>query len=116
MSVKLLTERHLEFLSLKRGYKGSSESTNVKIPLCWKSHVTAHLWLSEPSVMSVSTSRVVSCCEIADLLALFYLMFSWAFVTFPCGVLGQVWYLIVLIPGLEVFKTGVQSQTQNKAQ
>ena len=22
------------------------------------------------------------------------------FVTFPCGVLGQVWYLIVSIPGL----------------
>ena len=22
------------------------------------------------------------------------------FVTFPCGILGQVWYLIVLIPGL----------------
>ena len=30
MSVKLLTEHHLEFLSLKRGCTGSSESTLVK--------------------------------------------------------------------------------------
>ena len=41
MTVKLLTEQHLEFLSLKGGYKGSSESTLVKMPHCWKSHVTA---------------------------------------------------------------------------
>ena len=37
MSVKLLTERHLEFLSLKGGSTGSSESTLVKMPHCWKS-------------------------------------------------------------------------------
>ena len=43
MSVKLLTEHHLEFLSLNGGYTGSSESTHVKIPHCWKSHVTAQL-------------------------------------------------------------------------
>ena len=38
MSVKLLTEHHFEFLSLKGGYTGSSEPTLVKIPHCWKSH------------------------------------------------------------------------------
>ena len=42
MSVKLLTEHHLEFLSLKGGSTGSSESTLVKMPHCWKSQVTAH--------------------------------------------------------------------------
>ena len=42
MSVKLLTEHHLEFLSLKGGCTGLSESTLVKMPPCWKSHVTAH--------------------------------------------------------------------------
>ena len=42
MSVKLLTEHHLEFLSLKGGCICSSESTLVKMPHCWKSHVTAH--------------------------------------------------------------------------
>ena len=39
MSVKLLTEQHLEFLSLKGGCTGSPESTLVKMPHCWKSHV-----------------------------------------------------------------------------
>ena len=42
MIVKLLTEQHLEFLSLKRGCTGSSESTHVKMPHCWKSQVMAH--------------------------------------------------------------------------
>ena len=42
MSVKLLTEHHLAFLSLKGGYTGSTESTLVKMPHCWKYHVTAH--------------------------------------------------------------------------
>ena len=27
-------------------------------------------------------------------------MFNCDFVTFPCGILGQVWYLIVSIPDL----------------
>ena len=43
MSVKQLTEHHLGFLSLKGGCTGSSESTFVKIPHCWKSHVAAHI-------------------------------------------------------------------------
>ena len=49
MTVKLLTEHHLEFLSFKGGCTGSSESTLVKMPHCWKSHVTAHLvyWQDE---------------------------------------------------------------------
>ena len=50
MSVKLLTEHHLEFLSLKGGCIGSSESTLVKIPYCWKSHVVVQLY---------------SCCHLA---------------------------------------------------
>ena len=40
MSVKQLTEQHLEFLSCT----GLSECTLVKIPHCWKSHVAAHLF------------------------------------------------------------------------
>ena len=39
----LLTKHHLEFLSLKRCCTCSSESTLVKMPHCWKSHVTVHL-------------------------------------------------------------------------
>ena len=44
MIVKLLTERHLEFLSLKGGCTGSSESTLVKMSNCWKSHALAQLY------------------------------------------------------------------------
>ena len=42
MSVKVLTEHHFEFLSFKGKCRGFSESTRVKMPNCWKSHVTAH--------------------------------------------------------------------------
>ena len=41
MIVKLLTEQHLEFPSLKGGCTGLSESTHVKMPHCWKSHALA---------------------------------------------------------------------------
>ena len=34
MIVKLLTEHHLEFLSLTGGCRGSSKSTHVKMPHC----------------------------------------------------------------------------------
>ena len=42
MIVKLLTEHHLGFLSLKGGCTGSSKSTLVKMPYRCKSHVVAH--------------------------------------------------------------------------
>ena len=42
MIVKVLTEYHLEFLSLKGGCRGWSESTLVKMSNCWKSHAAAH--------------------------------------------------------------------------
>ena len=54
MSVKLLTEHHLVFLRLKGGCTGSSESTLVKIPHCWKSHVTAHFRLTEQAIVAYS--------------------------------------------------------------
>ena len=43
MIVKLLTEHHLEFLSLKGGCRGLSESTHVQIPHCWLSHAMAYI-------------------------------------------------------------------------
>ena len=45
MTVRLLTERYLEFLSVKGGCIGSCESTLVEMPHCRKSHVTAHISL-----------------------------------------------------------------------
>ena len=61
MTVKLLTEQHLEFFylwyllimltvfpSLKGGCTGSYESTLVKILHCWKSHVAAQITIYGP--------------------------------------------------------------------
>ena len=45
MIVKLLTKRHLEFLSLKGGCRGLSESSLVKMSNCWKSRALAHFQL-----------------------------------------------------------------------
>ena len=54
MIVKLLTEHHLEFLSLKGGCTGSSESTLIKLPHCWKSHALAHLLFTSLKQLKVS--------------------------------------------------------------
>ena len=42
MNLNILTEHHLEFLSLTGG-TDSSESTLVKMPHCWKSHHGSNL-------------------------------------------------------------------------
>ena len=44
-------------------------------------------------------AALVTCWERADLLALVGDIYC-IFVTFRCGILGQVWYLIVLFPDL----------------
>ena len=48
---------------------------------------------------SVHCCLVVTCWERADLLAIVADVYC-IFVTFPCGILGQVWYLIVSFPDL----------------
>ena len=75
MNIKLLTEHHLESQSLEGGYTGSSESTLVKIPHCWKSHVATRIvmlqltstwyqctlaerWVRRQMPMSISKSLV----------------------------------------------------------
>ena len=56
MIVKLLTGHHLEFLSLKGGCTGSSESTLVKMSNCWKSHSAAQISFS---IIEFATSMLV---------------------------------------------------------
>ena len=59
MNVKLLTEHHLELLGLKGDCTGLSESIHVKMPHCWKSHVTAHLsWLDFQAAGLINRSNV----------------------------------------------------------
>ena len=43
MNTKQPTKHNLEPLSLKGGYRGSTESTHAKMPHCWKSRVMAHM-------------------------------------------------------------------------
>ena len=69
MSVKLLTEHHFEFLSLKGGCTDSSESTQIKIPHNWKSHVAAQQLLSVTSRINCIVARclinvvyLTACC------------------------------------------------------
>ena len=57
MSVKLLTEHNLEFLSLKGGCTVSSESKLVKIPHCWKSHALA---------IEISNNKVCATSKASD--------------------------------------------------
>ena len=61
MSVKLLTEHYLEFLSLKGGCTCSTESTLVKMSHCWKSHVTAHIYV----FLCVCVSGTKGCLTLA---------------------------------------------------
>ena len=56
MIVKLLTEHHLEFLSLIGGCRGSPESTLVKMSNCWKSHALAHIPYSSSVLNSIQMS------------------------------------------------------------
>ena len=57
MSVELLTDHHLEFLRLKGGCTGSSESALVKIPHCWKSHVAAHIFTQDKKLWTLVLSH-----------------------------------------------------------
>ena len=43
LDLLILTVQYLVFLSLKGGCTGSSESTLVKMPHCWKFHVAAQM-------------------------------------------------------------------------
>ena len=58
--------------------------------LCLVFVMHSHLFIA--ALWSPAGKGQISC--------LLFVMFDCVFVTFPCGTLGQVWYLIVLIPDL----------------
>ena len=72
MTVKLLTEHHLEFLSLTRGCTCSYESTLIKMPNCWKSHVMA-LVILYLSYDDASGSEITPCNKICKPLVVYRL-------------------------------------------
>ena len=60
MIVKLLTEHHLEYLSSKEGYRGSSESTLVK----WQSvgnHMSRDKYFCCAKVMTGTITHLCWC-------------------------------------------------------
>ena len=59
MIVKLLTEHHLHFLSLKGGCRGSSESTIFKMSNCWKSHASAHTQVLKFIITAVQSTKYI---------------------------------------------------------
>ena len=58
MNIKLLTEHHLEFLSLKGGCGGSSESKLVQSPHCWKSHVTTQSYVGLKALLCLFQKEI----------------------------------------------------------
>ena len=53
--MKLLTEKHSEFLSLKGAAKACMSLHLSKMAPCWKSHVAAHISLSTERSLSRHT-------------------------------------------------------------
>ena len=45
--LKIRRSKVTDYAALKGGRTGSSESTHVKKPHCWKSHVAAHIYFSK---------------------------------------------------------------------
>ena len=62
MIVKLLIEHYLGFLSFKRGFRGSAESTLVKMSNCWKSHAAAQIFVHLPR-LQCSPLEIGTCCQ-----------------------------------------------------
>ena len=71
MTVELLTEHCLEFLSLTGGCTGSSECTLVKMSNCWKSCAAAQMaastlecWNSWFEILQTSSYRRALCISL----------------------------------------------------
>ena len=64
MIVKLLTEHHLECLSLKGGCRGSFKSTHVKMSHCWKSHALAGNVLHIVNCKAISSDVCLGECAL----------------------------------------------------
>ena len=129
MNVKLLTKQHLEFLRLKGGCTGSSESKLVKIQHCWKSRVAAHTSNKKHQCRSCSffstillyTFKLLYSSVHLILSALYYLLTDLSILLqgFPSALYYQspwdshIWFLRVLLQTLRVpYKTQLHIMTK----
>ena len=91
MIVKQHTENHLEFLGLKGSCRGSFESTHIKMPHCWKSHVTAHFY--HASVSKFSNECIVpltTYCKRVICSRAFQVLSTWRYV----NIQGSLSYIV----------------------
>ena len=97
MIIKLLTEHHLEFLVLKEGCRGSSESTLVKMSNCWKHHA------APGRVAQSVTCLATDACLTADPgVASSIPVRSRTFVEIDHEIISTV----ILLPSADLFKKG----------
>ena len=90
MSVKLLTEHNLEFLSLKGGCTDSSEYTLVKMPHYWKWHFTALLCsrISHDHWLGVENDNLKDNS---------LLKINWVSIGFFCWLLLPLWDSVIVV-------------------
>ena len=81
--VKLLTERNLEFLSLKGGWKGSYESTVVKSHIVGN-HMSRLKWFDEPMPLIWAV-----CLMVLEIVFEFMMLRAWQIWT-PKGMVSRV--------------------------
>ena len=98
MSVKLLIKHHLEFPRLKGGCTGWSESTLVKMPHCWKSHVTAPGHVAQSVTCLATDASLTAGPGVASSIP----ARSHTFVKIDHEIISTV----VLLPSAESFKKG----------
>ena len=95
MTVKLLTEHHLEFLSYKGGCTGLSESTFVKMPHCWISQSQLkYLLFSVPQPVAVHVWPVKSSFGSGN--GIIYSAGSWRSVFIRATSCSQIWDELIL--------------------
>ena len=98
MTPRLLTEKHLEFLSLTGGCTGSSESTLVKMPHCWKSHAVAQIlwWFC---VWFSFCNAVFTTCVLSSFAMMLYFVVLLSY-DFECSVSSSSSWCCELVCGL----------------
>ena len=105
MSFKVLTEHSLEFLSLKGACTDLSESTLVKMPHCWKSHVAAHI-----SVFKKELTHCMLFCCLLDFSVFKVNYFSVKSGVRPNVLSGQIWVQTVFKSYHQITKVATSKQ------
>ena len=77
--------------------KAAKNDRSKAVLLLWI--ICVYMSCGSHAFATVHCCLVVTCWKRADLLALVGDVY-YNFVTFPCGIMGQVWYLIVSFPDL----------------